>query len=64
MTRARIKKIEPNLRVIGLCKELLEKGEGDKRKKRRRLHGVVMSTHGRNTWKKYMEEIHGMYGGM
>ena len=50
MATARKRKIEPNLRITGLCGELLEKGEGDKRKKRRRLHGVVVSACGRNTW--------------
>ena len=50
MARARKRKIEPNLRVTGLCGELLEKGKGDKRKKRRRLHGVVVSACERNTW--------------
>ena len=50
MARARKRKIEPNLRVTGICGELLEKGEGDKRMKRRRLYGVVVSVCGRNTW--------------
>ena len=50
MARAKKRKIEPNLRVIGLCGELLERGEGDKRKKKRRLYGVVVSASGRNVW--------------
>ena len=44
------RKIEPNLRVTGLCGALLERGEGDERKKRRRLYGVVVSASGRNVW--------------
>ena len=44
------RKIEPNLRVTGLCGERLERVEGDKRKKRRRLYGVVLSASGRNVW--------------
>ena len=41
MARARKRKIESNLMLTQLCGELLEKGESDNRKKRRRLHGVA-----------------------
>ncbi len=47
MARARKRKIESNLMLTQLCGELLEKGESDNRKKRRRLHGVAVSACGK-----------------
>ena len=43
-------RLEKDVRVSGLCGDFLEKGEGDTRRKRRRIHGITVTPTDKNKW--------------